>query len=98
MLARILSRFWWTMLLRGVIWILFGIVVFSRPAISLVSLTLLFGAIALADGVSNVISAFGGRDEHESWWVLLLTGLAGIGVGILTFISPGITALALLFY
>jgi uncharacterized membrane protein HdeD (DUF308 family) len=30
--------------------------------------------------------------------VLLLGGLLGIGVGVLTFFAPGITALALLFY
>jgi uncharacterized membrane protein HdeD (DUF308 family) len=98
MFARILSRYWWTTLLRGVIWIFFGIVTFTRPGISLVSLAFLFGAIALTDGASNVISAIGGRHEHEGWWVLLLGGLAGIGVGLLTFMSPGLTALALLFY
>jgi uncharacterized membrane protein HdeD (DUF308 family) len=30
--------------------------------------------------------------------VLLLGGLVGIGIGILTFVAPAITALALLFY
>ena len=98
MLARILSRYWWTTLLRGVIWILFGIVTITQPGISLVSLTYLFGASALIDGVSNAITALGGRQEHGSWLVLLLAGVAGICVGLLTFASPGITALALLFY
>ena len=35
---------------------------------------------------------------HEYWWLLLLEGLVGIGIGLLTFFAPGITALALLFY
>src|SRR5262245_22797621 len=68
------------------------------PQISLASLVLLFGVFALADGIANVATAVGGRDEHESWWVLLLAGLAGIGVGIRTFFNPGATALGLLFY
>jgi uncharacterized membrane protein HdeD (DUF308 family) len=63
-----------------------------------VSLVLLFGAFALADGFGNVVTAFGGRREHENWWVLLLAGLAGIGLGVLTFLNPAITALVLLFY
>src|SRR5262245_15885231 len=46
MLANILSRYWWMTLLRGVIWVLFGLVAFVRPGISLVTLTLLFGAFA----------------------------------------------------
>jgi Short repeat of unknown function (DUF308) len=94
MLANILSRYWWMTLLRGVIWVLFGLVVFSQPAISLVTLTLLFGAFALVDGIAAVATAIGGREEHENWWVLLLVGLCGIGAGVVTFLMPAVTALA----
>jgi uncharacterized membrane protein HdeD (DUF308 family) len=97
MLADVLSRYWWTTLIRGVIWVLFGIVAFTRPGISLLTLTLLFGGFAFIDGIAHVVSAFGGRRENERWWVLLLTGLAGVLVGVLTFMNPGMTALALLF-
>ena len=57
----------------------------------------MFGGFAAADGISNVVSAIGGRRENENWGVLLLGGLCGIGVGVLTFLNPAITALALLF-
>jgi uncharacterized membrane protein HdeD (DUF308 family) len=98
MLAHILSRFWWMTLLRGAIAVLFGIMLFVWPQISLASLVLLFGAFSFADGVGSVVTAIGGRQEHESWWVLLLAGLAGIGIGVLTFFNPAATALAILFY
>jgi uncharacterized membrane protein HdeD (DUF308 family) len=98
MLANILGRYWWTTLARGVIWILFGIAVFAQPGISLVTLTLMFGAFALIDGIAGAVSAIAGRREHENWWVLLLVGLTGIAVGLMTFANPGMTALALLFY
>jgi uncharacterized membrane protein HdeD (DUF308 family) len=98
MLANILSRYWWMTLIRGVIAIAFGIMIYAWPEISLVSLMLVFGTLALADGVTTVATAIGGRHEHESWWVFLLAGLAGIVVGILTLLNPALTALALLFY
>ena len=98
MLANILSRYWWMILLRGLAWLVFGILVFTQPAISLVTLTLLFGAFALVDGITNTVTAIGGRRENENWGVLLLTGLAGIAIGALTFYDPSITALGLLFY
>ena len=98
MLANILSRYWWMTLLRGVIWVLFGIAVFIQPAITLVALTMLFGAFVLVDGVAAVANAIGGRGEHENWWVLLLVGLCGIAVGVLTFLTPALTALVLLYY
>ncbi len=98
MFARVLSRFWWMILIRGVLSVLFGIMVFAWPGISLLSLVLLFGAFILADGFANVVTAIGGRHEHENWWVLLLGGLAAAALGVLTFFNPGLTALALLFY
>ena len=97
-LATILFRNWWVLLLRGLIAIAFGLLVWFQPGISLAALVLLFGAYVMADGILGVWTAIAGRAEHEHWWLLLLEGLLGIGVGILTFFAPGITALALLFY
>jgi uncharacterized membrane protein HdeD (DUF308 family) len=97
-LATILSRNWWALLLRGLIAILFGLLVWLRPGISLAALVFLFGIYALADGFLGVWTAIAGDKQQEHWWVLLLWGLVGIGVGIMTFAAPGITAVALLFY
>ena len=96
MLSYILSRYWWATFIRGCVWVLFGVVVFAFPGISLVTLTFLFGLFALADGIVNVMSAIAGR-EYENWWLVLLGGVSGIVVGALTFFNPGATALTLLF-
>ena len=97
-LASMLSRNWWLLLLRGIAAIAFGVLTWFQPGISLGALVLLFGAYSMADGILGVWAAIAGRKEHEDWWVLLLGGLLGVGIGILTFVAPGITALALLFY
>ncbi|MGH7681290.1 MAG: HdeD family acid-resistance protein [Candidatus Eiseniibacteriota bacterium] len=97
-LAGVLSRGWWMLLLRGLIAIAFGVLTWMQPAITLVALVTLFGAYAIVDGALAVWVAITGRKENDHWGVLLLGGLLGIGVGILTFMAPGITALALLFY
>jgi uncharacterized membrane protein HdeD (DUF308 family) len=97
MLSHILSRYWWATLLRGVVSVLFGLVVFAWPGMSVLTLTLLFGAFVLAHGIGNIAAAIGGRDESETWWVLLLTGGIGICAALVTLISPGITAVTLLF-
>jgi uncharacterized membrane protein HdeD (DUF308 family) len=85
-------------LFRGLAWIVFGLIVITQPGISLAALTLTFGVFALVDGVGHVVGALGGRQEYRNWWVLLLAGVAGIVVGILTFLSPGAIALGLLLY
>lgn len=97
-LASILARGWWLLLLRGVCAILFGFGTLLAPGISLAVLVLLFGFYSLADGILCIWTAVAGRAHHESWWVLLLEGLLGVGVGVLTFVAPGVTALVVLFY
>jgi len=97
-LAATLRRTWWMLLLRGFFAIAFGVLTWFLPGVSLAALVLLFGAYAMADGVLGVWSAIAGRKEHEHWWVMLLIGLLGIAVGLLTFLAPGVTALVLLFY
>jgi len=97
-LASIIHRSWWLFLLRGLAAIAFGVLTWLRPGISLAALILLFGAYSMADGILGVWTAIVGRHDHEYWWVLLLGGLVGIGIGTLTFLAPGVTALALLFY
>jgi uncharacterized membrane protein HdeD (DUF308 family) len=39
-----------------------------------------------------------GRKENDDWWVLLLVGLAGIVIGVLTFYNPQATALAVILW
>ena len=96
--ANVLQRGWWRLLLRGLAAIAFGLVAWLRPGISLAALVIVFGLYALIDGILSVWMGIAGRKLNEDWWVLLLIGLVGIGVGLLTFSRPGITALGLLFY
>jgi len=91
-----LSRNWWAVVLRGVLAILFGILAFAWPGITLEVLVLFFGAYALVDGVFALIAGLSNRAGPNRWWVVL-EGLVGIVVGILTFLWPGPTAFALLY-
>jgi len=90
-----LTRNWWAVALRGLAGILFGIITFVSPGISLAALVLLFGAYAFADGVLSIVSAVRRRGA-DRWWLLLLQGVVGIGAGVVTLLWPGITAIALL--
>jgi uncharacterized membrane protein HdeD (DUF308 family) len=91
-----LAQNWWLVLLRGIAGIIFGIMTFVAPGVSLAALVLLFGAYSFADGILAIFSAIRGRGETERWWVLLLQGLAGVAAGLVTLFWPDITALALL--
>lgn len=96
--SAILSQRWPLLLLRGLAAIAFGLLTWFEPRITLTVLLLLFGAYALVDGILSTWTAIEGRRERDFWWVMLLGGLVSIGIGLLTFFAPHITALALLFY
>jgi uncharacterized membrane protein HdeD (DUF308 family) len=98
MLSKLMLGHWWVLLLRGVLAILFGIAAYAWPGMTLVTLLTLFGAFALVDGIFNVFHAISGRKEDERWWVLLLEGLLGIVIGVITFQAPELTATVLILY
>jgi uncharacterized membrane protein HdeD (DUF308 family) len=92
-----LARNWWLVLLRGLCAIVFGILTFAWPGITLVTLVLLYGGFALADGILAIAAAIMGRHSAPRWWLAVM-GLFGIAAGIVTFAWPGITALVLLMF
>ena len=97
-LAAALGRNWWLLLVRGLVAIVFALLTWAQPGVSLAALVLVFGFYVLADGLLGVWSAIAKRRDNRHWWLLLLWGLVGIVVGVMTFIMPGITGLVLLMY
>jgi uncharacterized membrane protein HdeD (DUF308 family) len=92
-----LARYWWLILLRGIAAIIFGVLAFIWPGITLVTLVLFFGAFTLVDGVLALAHAIMGGKVGSRWWLALI-GVLGILVGLLTFMWPGLTALVLLVF
>ncbi|MET0417635.1 MAG: HdeD family acid-resistance protein [Actinoplanes sp.] len=94
-----LSRYWWVVVLRGIAAVLFGVLALVWPGPTVLALVLLFGAYALVDGVFTLASALGrnrdGTRTGSRGW-LIVQGIAGILMGILTFVWPDATALVLL--
>ena len=96
-MTTVLLRNWWALALRGVLAILLGVAVVVLPGVTLAALVVLFGAYALVDGVLAIIAGARAAERHERWWSPVLKGLAGIAAGVVTFVQPALTALALLY-
>ena len=92
-----LAKNWWLLLLRGIAAIIFGLLAFAWPGLTLLTLILFYGAFALVDGVLAIAAAITGGVPGSRWW-LAIVGLLGIAAGLLTFLTPGLTALVLLFF
>jgi uncharacterized membrane protein HdeD (DUF308 family) len=94
-----LADYWWLLLLRGLAAIAFGVLAFLWPGLTLVTLTLVWGAYALADGILALWAALAatGGEAGRRWW-LALGGIISILAGLVAFFYTGMTALILLMF
>lgn len=96
--AETVQHNWWLMLLRGIFAIIFGLIALLDPGIALLALIYVFAAYAIIEGVLSLIVAIVERNRLPRWGWLVVEGIAGIIVGILALVWPGLTALVLLFF
>jgi Short repeat of unknown function (DUF308) len=66
----------------GILAVIFGVLAFIYPGLTLIVLATLFGAYALVDGILAVVSAVSAPKGQPRWWVTLLEGIVGIVVGV----------------
>jgi uncharacterized membrane protein HdeD (DUF308 family) len=92
-----LAKNWWMLLLRGVAAVIFGVLTFAWPGMTLLTLIMFYGAFALIDGVLAIVAAITGGAPAPRWW-LAIVGLLGIATGLVVFMMPGLTALVLLYF
>jgi len=88
---------WWAMLLRGLVAIAFGILLFAWPELTLNAFIIIFGIFALAFGAFACISALMGIRKERGWGVQLFVGLIGIAAGIVALVYPDATAAIVLY-
>lgn len=93
-----LARNWWALAVRGLFAVLFGIAAFIWPGMALKFLIALFGLYALVDGMFALIAGYLAAEAHLRSSPLVVSGLAGIAVGVVTYVWPAATALVLLYY
>ncbi len=98
MLIEAFKRHWWVPVIRGIAAIVFGIIAFAYPGLTVATLVLFFGAWVLIDGIFRVVGAIGHHASDPEWGFHLVIGNLGIIIGFLTSHAPQITALALIIY
>jgi uncharacterized membrane protein HdeD (DUF308 family) len=91
-----INRGWWAVVIRGVLALVFGVLTLAMPGISLLTLVMLFGGYTLVEGIANIVTAFQSRAQSR-WWMLMLQGLVSVAVAVITMVTPGITAIALVY-
>jgi uncharacterized membrane protein HdeD (DUF308 family) len=86
------------LIIRGIVSVVIGIVAFAWPGVTIAALVIIFAIYALVDGVTSLMLGLTKRTAPGRAWMHALQGIVGIAAGILTFIWPSVTALALILF
>ena len=93
----IIALNWWMLLLRGIVAVIFGLLCFAYPNITLLVIKIMFGAYALVDGIFALASSISTAPNRPRWLSTLFEGIVGATFGLLILIWPGITVFGLLY-
>ncbi|HEX3549062.1 MAG TPA: HdeD family acid-resistance protein [Candidatus Elarobacter sp.] len=94
MIERLASH-WWLFLIRGILALLLGITMPFFPGAAIFAIAVLFGAYAFVDGIVAIWAATRMSHTEGGWPWLILEGVIGIAVGLITFFAPLATIVAL---
>ena len=94
-LSEVLADSWWAVGLRGLLGIVFGLICLLTPGIAVGVFVILFAAYMLVDGVFAIISGIRAARSGERWGLLILEGIVDIAAGVVAFLWPLITLVAL---
>ena len=104
-MRRYMAKYWWVFLVRGLLGIVFGVLAFVMPMITVATLVIVWGAYAFTDGIVALWAAITGNTDNDNrWlvglndnrWLVGLQGVIGVAAGVLAFVMPVVTGLGLL--
>jgi uncharacterized membrane protein HdeD (DUF308 family) len=79
----VIFRNWWSYLLRGLVAVIFAILLLAWPGATLKAFMVIIGIFLLLDGFINMIRSAVLAGRREKWGWSLIWGLAGIIIGII---------------
>lgn len=87
-----LSKYWWLILVKGIILILLAIYVFSYPAGALLGLALYIGISLLLTGFLLIVTSISNRKVDDQWGWRLAEGIIDVFFAFILLSSPALTA------
>ena len=89
---------WWVQIVQGLLSIGAGIVALINPELVAIFFLYLIAAWAVFTGGAQIIAAIQLRREIRGEWLLILSGLAAVGLGIMLFALPTAGLLVWLYF
>lgn len=88
-------KYWWVLLIAGILFAIAGLVAVLYPGITYVTLSLILGVAIFCAGLSRIIIAASSSGYMPGWGWMLTGGILELLLGILLWVYPGLTAVML---
>jgi len=82
--------------LSGLLSIALGVAIIVWPAPGIVAVAIVLGAWLIVIGTLTISGSFAVRQLMSDWWLLLITGLLEVPLGVLALADPGATLAAII--
>lgn len=88
-MLRAMARHWWAFALRGAAAIIFGILTFMNPGLSIFVLLAFLAAWMAVEGGATIWQAIAGKGQHGAWtWI---DGLLSLAAAAALLLAPGLS-------
>lgn len=91
-------KHWYLPLIIGVLFILFGIYIFTVPLETYLTLSIFFSASYIVSGLMDIFFSIGNNKTLKGWGWYLVGGIFTLAIGIYLAIYPGISMVVLPFF
>ena len=97
LLASMYQRTWWSLLIRGIAAIVFGILALVWPGHVLETIITILGIFVLVVGIVFTVGAVAHRGPGGHWLRHLIPGIIGIIIGIIAIAWPGLVTVVIIY-
>jgi uncharacterized membrane protein HdeD (DUF308 family) len=87
-MGTIAAKYWWLLLVRGIILVLLGIAIFAWPHATLTVFVVFFAAYLIIDGIASIVQGFSQRRDGEPSGWSFAQGILAIAFGIAVLAWP----------
>ena len=84
---------WGWILARGILLVLLGIFAVLAPGFALFTFALVFAAFSFIDGILALLSGLRRAHDGRRWGAMVLSGVAGVAIGVLFVLFPRVSTL-----
>ena len=96
-MTKSLIDYWWLVVFRGLLAVLFGIAAIAVPGKTLMFLVVFLGVYLLLEGAIQILLALFSIKKTSDWWIILLIGMLTVAIGMLVLNWPEATLKVLFF-